>query len=359
MSHSLNSLIEESTQKAARGLKRITMLDVAEKAGVTKPSVSVVLNGAKSNIHISASTRERILKAADELGYMRNGGMASIASGRFGSVALLLSTKNRVSALPAQLWEGIHDELAAQGIHLSMFRLPDEELKNREKVPKILREWMADGMLIDYTHDIPDELKALIARHKLPAIWINTKQDFDCVRPDDFGAGVAATEHLLRLGHRRIAYIDLHRILQPHYSVHDRHEGYLHAMSTAGATPNSCIAELGPPREQAAQIEGFLKNAATRPTAIIPYGAEVNAALWAASRLGLEVPRDLSIISMDPSAGEWSGIALTSYLVPEYEMGKRAGSIIQEKIANPLNQLETQVLPFLLHEGESTAIPTA
>ena len=67
-------------------------------------------------------------------------------------------------------------------------------------MPRLLTEACSDGLLIDYTHAIPPALLALIERHRIPAVWINSRQPLDCVRPDDEAAGYDATRRLLERG---------------------------------------------------------------------------------------------------------------------------------------------------------------
>ena len=86
-----------------RALRRITIKDVAEHAGVANAAVSIVLNGAKSgNTGVSEAARHRILAAAEELGYRRNGSMVAARSGKFNAVGLLLSTNGNRSYLPPE-----------------------------------------------------------------------------------------------------------------------------------------------------------------------------------------------------------------------------------------------------------------
>jgi DNA-binding LacI/PurR family transcriptional regulator len=87
--------------------RRVTVKDVALHAGVQHASVCVVLNGAKSNTHVSEAARQRILVAAEELGYKRNGSMTAARTGRFDCAALLLSTDEFRSNLPQRMWDGI------------------------------------------------------------------------------------------------------------------------------------------------------------------------------------------------------------------------------------------------------------
>src|SRR5688572_11482874 len=99
----------------------ITLKDVALQAGVSQMTASVVLNGSKPGVPVADDTRQRVLRAAEELGYQTNGAAKAIATGKFGCVALLLSTQPHVSTLPQRVLEGIHDALAERDMHLSLF----------------------------------------------------------------------------------------------------------------------------------------------------------------------------------------------------------------------------------------------
>ena len=65
---------------------------------------------------------------------------------------------------------------------------------------------MADGMIVNYTHEIPQAMLDLVHAHHAPAVWINVKLAKDCVFPDDVNAARSVTEELIQLGHRRIAF---------------------------------------------------------------------------------------------------------------------------------------------------------
>lgn len=354
------TLFMNSTQMPATE-RRVTIKDVALQAGVQHASVSVVLNGAKSNTHVSPAARERILQAAQQLGYKRNSAVEAMKGGRFGCVALLLSTEQKRSNVPQPLWNGIHDELAANNLNLMMARLPDRSLSEESVVPKLLREWMADGMLIDYTNHIPPRFLELIRGHNTPAIWINSKQEWDCVRPDDFEAGVRLTNYLIELGHRRIVYADfLYFPDDPneHYSSTDRKNGYQSAMDAAGLEARIAYGAGVPHAERAARFEQLLSET-QRPTALISYGdIELNAALAAAVKLGLNVPRDLSLASFLPTGTRVLGLEFTTCAVPEYLLGQRAVASLLQKISAPSLKLAPQVLPFDFSPGQSSVPPS-
>ena len=347
--------------------RQITTKDVALAAGVNRASVSVVLNGARSNSGVSDETRRRITEVAEQLGYKRNGSAANMARGKFGCVGLLLSTKPNVSTLPPALWEGAHDELAEHNIHLSMFRVPDEELTSPTWMPKVLREWMADGLIVDYTHEAPAHLARALESNELPAVWFNTLRDFDCVRPDDYGAGQLAAQHLLELGHRRIAYLDFSHPEADHanfgadssfhYSSFHRYRAICDEMKKFGQQPLLCARRAGDTDESIEERRfGYALELLERdkPTAIIAYGRS-EVALLAARDLGLSVPEDLSIVNFGHPNSRPLERKVTCVSPPDTECGRELVRQLLAKIQNPSAQTPVKTLPFVLHPRETSA----
>lgn len=145
----------------------VTLKDVAARAGVGAMSVSAVLNGGgRGTRYVSDEARQRIEDAARELGYRRNGSAANIRNGRFGAVALLLSTEEIRSYVTSSLLAAIHDELAARDTHLVVTRIPDKDLIDSAFVPKILRELMVDGLIINYIERIPAHLIQMVREQR-------------------------------------------------------------------------------------------------------------------------------------------------------------------------------------------------
>ena len=347
----------------------ITTKDVALAAGVNRASVSVVLNGARSNSGVSEAMRRKIMETAEQLGYRRNGSAANMARGRFGCVALLLSTKPNVSALPQMVWENIHDELALHGIHLSLFRLPDAAMTDEALIPKCLTEWMADGLIVDYAYEVPQKLNRLIEDNRLPAIWFNTLRDYDCVRPDDYNAGQLAARHLLELGHRRIAYMDFSHYERDfpdfgarsgqHYSTFHRYRALCEQMKPFGATPLLCARrgdddDFNIHQRRLGHITQLLRE--QRPSAVITYGG-ANLPLLAARDLGLKVPDQLSVVDFDQAQSRPAERLTTSVAPPESLCGRELVQQLLRKIADPSAQLPCVTLPFRLHQGETSGPP--
>jgi LacI family transcriptional regulator len=233
----------------------------------------------------------------------------------------------------------------------------------------MLRECFADGLLIDYPAEIPPTMKRLLTQSRLPAIWLNTKRPEDCVHPDDVSAGRLATEHLIQLGHRRIAYLDYScsytdpgRFLpapSAHYCTSDRLDGYLQAMRKANLPPRLIASERTIPRNQRVEYSRRWLALPDRPTAVVAWS--VSAALpvlHAATLMGLRVPRDLSLIACHDRVPDEMGVSLTTALIPLAETGAAAVRMLMEKIEHPARKLAVCVLPVRLDLGETTAPPS-
>jgi LacI family transcriptional regulator len=250
-----------------RQQRKVSSYDIARHAGVSQTTVSFVLND-RTDMPISAATREKVLASARELGYRPNRSARAIQSGRFGCIALLLSTVELRSILLPGLRDGILDALGERDIHLVLARLPDTALTDERYVPSILREWFADGLLVNYNSEVPDRMVRLIEENALPAVWVNLRREANCVYPDDEGMVRDATERLLSIGHRRIAYVNYTGVV--HYSAADRIAGYRAGMAAAGFVPEVIESQHGIlSMDEAHAI--LARPAEHRPTALVCY----------------------------------------------------------------------------------------
>ena len=332
----------------------VTIKQIAEHNGLSIQTVSQILN-EKAGAY-RPETRERVLESARELGYRPNSSARAMRNGQFGCLALLLSTNQSNSLLPPALLDGIQDGCEEANVTLSIARLPDEKLVSSDVLPKILREWAADGLLIDYNAGIPAEMIALIAKYRLPVVWINSKQEADCVYPDDIAGARLGTESLLKLGHTRIAYVDW--LQAGHYSNPDRIAGYSAAMESAGLTPRlireRCdVSRLDATRETCAWLQEE-----NHPTALLCYNNDVALPMvYAAGVLGLSVPSDLSILTIHDELNNPLTRALDTLLLPERALGKTAVQMLMQKIAAPTIPLAPCPLPLELFPQGSCAPP--
>ena len=333
--------------------KTVTLKEIAERAGVSPMTVSHVL---RDTGRISAQTRERVQQVANKLGHRPNASAQSMRSGRYGNVALVLSTDEARSAINADVLKGVHRALARERMHLSMAELDDNRLSSDGYMSHILQSLAADGLLLNYKWRTPPELLALIREFELPAVWVADRYEFDSVYPDLYHGMREAIRRLVDIGHRRIAYAGSHAAAPPdtshvHYSVVDCESAYADAMTEAGLQ-----GDLLPPGGVATLLDTLRQP--RRPTALVCRGIHfANFARLAASEAGLNVPRDLSIVPLCHDARRWLGLPFAQVLMPSLHLGEAAVDMLVEKIANPTRRIPSKPIPMPWRDGPTLAAP--
>lgn len=338
---------------------------IAEEVGVSTHTVMRVLRGQNKEVWPSTARRaSQIRDIAQRLGYLPDSSARAMRSGRYNTIALLLSVDRGRSYLPDDLFSGISSALHAQSMRLIVSQMADEELTSSQVVPVILREWSCDGLLLNYTNLVPAQMEALIVQCRIPSIWINRRQRTDAVYYDDLGGAAAATRHLISLGHRRITYLDFQpreKWATTHYSRADRYEGYARTMREAelAATPREQYAGVAP-AERLKVLCGLLRGR-QRPTAIISFNSGLRI-LQAASLVGLQVPKDLSVLRFhvqsayhpdDGSDDQTLGSVLSGMSIPAEVAGREAAEMLLKKIEAPDKAIKSIVLPLEFEPGET------
>ncbi len=308
----------------------VTLGHIAAATGMSLPTVSQILNNKG---HYRPETRARIIAVAKQLGYQPNATAKAMVSRRFGCYALVLSSRPSSSLLAYGMVEAIDEALTRLGLHLIVTRLPDEQLTDSSYVPKILSHVLADGLIVNYNAGLPSVMVELISAHHVPAVWLNSLQTTNAVRPDDHAAGVQAASLLLTAQHHRIAWIDLNLGLSEtsmHYSSVHRRGAFCSTLASAGLEVWPVSHQGGVPfAERLAYVRGILA-AVDRPTAIACYGpqdAEVVCA--AALATGLDIPRDLSLIVIGDRNYAFAGREIDTLRID----GARIGAIAVERLA--------------------------
>jgi LacI family transcriptional regulator len=336
---------------------------LAVAAGLHRVTVTKALRDDPS---ISEATRERVRKLAAEIGYRPNASARAMRAGKFGTVALVLSAHPGRSYLPERALRGICQTLSDRELQLTIAQLPDEKLTDAGFVPRLLREYCCDGMLIDYTDHIPDRMIELIEQLRQPAIWLNRKQDHDCVYPDDLAMGREATRRLLAAGHRRIAYVDWgagwKQLDQAHYSQRDRQAGYEAAMRDAGLTCRIVRREdstIDSSAEELMALIGDLVTGADAPTAFVtyswPFGRRIAAAVMRRQR---RVPQDVSLVTISEQRERLDdGTYVDTEIVPTHAYGVAGVQAVLDKLDEPQKRLAPRaVAPEPFAKGQSVAM---
>ncbi|MFE7503737.1 LacI family DNA-binding transcriptional regulator [Promicromonospora sp. NPDC057488] len=299
--------------------RRTTLADVAKAAGTTVPTVSKVLGGRSD---VSAATRARVLDVVAELGYRgRAGRNAPSRPESWPFVDLVLSGIEGTWANRAL--SGVEQAAEEAGIEVvvSVARPPDDAWLTRLLARRLRGAVLA---LVDTT----DDQLAALAAADLPVVLLDPLRQppssVASVGAANWAGGRAAAEHLLGLGHRRLAVLGGQR---DHLYSQARIDGFRSAATQAGLDlPDNRVAHTDWRREQAAEGALRLLRATPTPTAVFACSDTIALGVYdAAAALGLRIPDDVSVVGFDdlPEA-RWLSPALTTVHQPIAEMGAAA-----------------------------------
>lgn len=311
------------------------MSDVARQAGVSKTTVSFVLNSSDTP-NIPDETRQRILDAVEELGYELDARAQALRSGNTKTIALIIPDLRNPHF--CEYATGIEEAARASGYHLllSSTTLNDEYAV---EIFKDLARRRFDGLILASSFILDsDEARATlmqIQKRGLPVVELSENYGVDSVFSDYFEATKEVMSYLLSLGHRRIGLI---YGVGGHELGQDRLQPYQEALKTAGIPAEaSLIAECGPTIEDGYQAAIKLLRLPSRPTAIIAINDLLAiSAVRAAADAGLHLPTDLSLVGYDD-------IPMANYITPRLTtvtknaltLGKKAFEVLLTRIQNP------------------------
>lgn len=276
--------------------KRATMHDVADLAGVSQATVSLVLNGVP-NARVSKTTRRRVQDAAEKLGY-RRGKTHKVPAGRQRVIGLFI---DEVSTTPfaAPLIEGARDEAALQDVTIATFCTGNNPALEQAGLDMLIAQ-KAIGVI--YTTLMTREVIVPPAFSALPLVLLNCYEKrlhHPSSVPGDIVGGYVATEALLKAGHTRIAH--LAGEYQTAEAASDREKGFRQAMAKAGVAVDETLVTLGGYSIRAGRERALeLLSRPDRPTAIFCFNDRMAIGCYEAARiLGLSIPGDLSIVGFD------------------------------------------------------------
>jgi DNA-binding LacI/PurR family transcriptional regulator len=303
-----------------------TLNDIAKHAGVSNRTVSAVLNNRQGTVRVSSATRERVLASAQELNYTPNVIAQGLRTGQSFLVGVIVAQITN-SFIPEVL-QGIENVLTANNYSMLLCTYHNEqELKAKLS---ILEQKKVDGLVVfsDARQPVNQVCDSIIKSR--PTVFIGSDQekyDSPCIYTNGVQIGFTATEYLLRLGHRRIAFLA--------GACPEREEGYKAALIQAGLTKDSCIVvencidcSCGKTAFNKLRTEGSM------PTAVISYSDNVAAGFIAAAiDAGVKVPEEVSVVGIDNlPVAEMLAPALTTISQPKTEQGSTATDLLLKMI---------------------------
>ncbi len=332
----------------------VTLEEIAERAGVTTKTVSNVLRGHYKAGRSDAARRARDIRVlAESMGYRVNAAARATRTGRTGLVGMVSSFEFAFSVHVPAFEQGLMQRLYEQGSCLVKDLIDEQPDGSISHLPRIIREGVVDGVLINYAFGTPPMIRDALERWRIPAIWINRKRDANCVRPDDTGAGYEATMHLIRHGHRRIRYSDgpdtHQRAHMEHYSRQDRQDGYTRAMTESGLQPTFCKSSAdSPPKRHAGHLFDHCVSELKRPESATAYvcNGHGRTLVAAAMALGRRVPQDVCVVDIDNDASAGDQLRIDRLIVPHLSMGRAAAEELLQLIQQPQTPRRPIVLPF-------------
>jgi LacI family transcriptional regulator len=242
----------------------------------------------------------------------------------------------------------------------------DTDSRSPELLPKAVRELAADGLLVNMGGRITETLQVALEGLNTPVVWINRRQEYDAVHPDDILAGRMATEHLLKMGHRRIAYLDTTwpENGEVHYSRRDRVQGYREAMQAKRLEMRLAQLPAMPATIEDVRLDERVDMAAqflaaqSRATAIVTYGLEsALPILQAAERLGLNVPRNLSLVMCADDINRHIGRPVTTVVSSMPQVGSQSVQMLLQRIEEPERSIPSVAIAPWFFEGATCAPP--
>jgi len=337
--------------------KRATSFDVAREAGVSRTTVSFVLNNVTS-ISISDATRQRVMEAAQKLNYHPDASGRRLVTGKSSAIGLVLrQSYDQIfsDAFLLQVMLGIDHAISQHGFNLLLKPL---DPNHQNGYDQLISENHVDGIILSgprqddteiikrYENGFPIVLMGQLSNSNIPFVDINAYE----------GAAIA-TRHLIELGHRRIGMISNASL--EYTSARQRRQGFIHALEEAGIPFDESLFREGDytPASGFAAMNELLANKELPTAVFIASDVVAIGAVQAIKNHHLRIPQDISLIGFDdiPMAAFFDP-PLTTIRLPAYEIGREAGELLTLLIQGKEFQSHQSLLNTELIIRESTRL---
>lgn len=306
---------------------RVTMKDVARRAGVSQPTVSFVLNDRR-DVSVAPSTRERVLQAARELSFQPNRAAQSLRSNKSFVVGVIA---DRLVSEPyaGKIIVGVQQAVQASGYVCFVIETWDTPDAGRAALENLLRQGVA-GLI--YAAPGPEPVRAVDAPDDTPTIFVNcwpsNVTDPVLVLADEYQGGRDAAAATFAAGHRHVAFLGGPR---DDYACQERERGMEDAAIEAGIDPVTIRREYGTYHVSSGHDLALAVVAEESPTAFICGNDRMAVgAMMALQSVGLRCPDDVSIVGFDdqPDLADQLHPPLSTVALPHLQMGVLAGTML-------------------------------
>jgi len=337
---------------AATGpLRRATIRDVAEAAGVSRSTTSRALTGTG---YVAEPVRLRVRKAAAELGYVVDATARSLKQQSSNVIGVVVSDLR--NSFYADLAFGAGQRAREAGFTMMLI----DDGGNADDELDAAHAFVAARVAGVIATPVASGTSTFFAKQRIPIVEVDrqfAEGSCDAVIVDNRSAARTTTEHLLSLSHRRIAlFID-----ETEWTTgRDRHAGYADALSAAGVPHDQeLVVSAGWDVDAAQRAAVRLLSSPDRPTAIFAANNLLAEGVWrAAAELSLTVPDDLSLVSFDDAP--WMSMVtpgVTAITQDAVLLGATAVTTLLDRIRDPHAPSRVVVLPATITRRGSTARP--
>jgi LacI family transcriptional regulator len=346
-------LISDKFRNRSKGdaVRKTTLAAIAAEAGVSLPTVSKVVNGRPD---VAASTRARVEQLLVQHQYPRNGQRAARRSGLIDVVFAGLDSPWAVEIL-----RGVEEWGAEHSIAIAVSSVRHGDARPASWTSAIASHH-SDGVILVTTTLTASQVGQLRGAG-IPVVVIDPANtpppDIPSVGATNWAGGLAATEHLLSLGHKRIGMITGFADMLCSLA---RLDGYRSSVERAGLTVDPALIKYGDFEHEGGFARAVeLLDLPDRPTAIFAGSDQMAFGVYEAARQrGLRIPDDLSVIGFDElPVSRWASPPMTTVRQPLTEMGSAAAQMIGDLIDGLPLRTNRVELSTELHVRESTAVP--
>lgn len=327
--------------------RQVTSEDVAKFAGVSRTTVSLVLNGVHS-IKISAETRQRVLEAAATLGYVPNAMAQALVSRRTQAIGLVFTRQpHHIATDPflPQVLDGMLEVVRANNLRLLIDIIEPEH--QERAYHDLVRAKRIDGIVFSGPR-LDDVALLNLEKDGFPAVLMGQLpgSGFHSVDVDNRLAARQAVDYLISLGHRQIACIT--NAALSYSAASDRLLGYREALAQAGIPYTDELVRAGDfePESGYVQMKSLLSSGVPFTAGFIASDAVLIGAHAALRERGLRVPEDISLVGFDDIA--WSKYIdppLTTIRLPAQALGKQACTMLMQILNGQVIDEKNLVLP--------------
>ncbi|NLL12405.1 MAG: LacI family transcriptional regulator [Fibrobacter sp.] len=328
----------------------VTLKDIAERAGVTSATVSMVINN-KPNI--SDATRKKVLKIAKELNYYPNVIARGLATKKSNSIGVIVP--NLASSFVVRVLQGIKSTNRDIEYTVQLFDTVGQKENESQLFQRLARERRIDGVIL-ISSTVTDEELNIFREESVPSIIVARKCDnLDSVYVNNEQGAFDATEYLIGKGHQSIACITSYK---HGADTEDRLQGYKNALQhhNIGFRPELVFTVEDDVMNYGIEVFDKLISVEPSVTAVfVPAGDMVAIGIIKeAKHRGVKVPSELAVVGYDDiPAAEVIEPALTTVRQPKLEMGDYAINMIVDKIEGRESGIKHKELPtkFIIRES--------